>query len=109
MCKTSLESPFSLGPVGLKPDGGSGLLVLAIGLWPSFPGRGGDDGIVEMKILGWVSLKPSQRQRLGAESPFGRSQKTGAREWGSDTRIRELPHSTSKGSTEGLWDWAPEW
>lgn len=45
MCYTSLESPFSLGSVGLKPDGGSGPLVLGIGLWPSFPGRGGNEGL----------------------------------------------------------------
>lgn len=108
MCYTSLEPPFSLGPVGLKPDGGSGLLVLGIGLWSSFPGRGGDGGIVEMKVLGWVFPELSPRQDLGAESPFGKSQETGAREWRSDTKIMGLPHSTFKGSTEGLWDWASE-
>lgn len=50
---------------------------------------------MEMKVLSWVSRKPSQRQGLGAKSPFGRSQGTGAREWGSDTKIR-LPHCASR-------------
>lgn len=101
--KISLESPFSfhLQPFGLLADLKArwrvGALGLGIGLWPSFPGRDRDGGFVVMKVLGWGSPKPRQRQSLGAESPFGRrSQKTGAREWGSDTIIRGLPRSTSK-------------
>lgn len=46
---------------------------------------------VEMKVLGWVFPEPSPRQGLGAESPFGKSQETGAREWGSDTKIMAAP------------------
>lgn len=68
--------PLSLGPAGCrsvsKPDGGSALVVLGIGPWPSLPGRDADAGVVEVKVLGWVSPEESLRQGLGAESPFGR-------------------------------------
>lgn len=76
---------------------------LGIGPWPSFPGRDADAGVVGMKVSGWVLPKQSLRQDLGAWSPSGRH-----REWGSDRKIRKLPHSPSKGATEGLWDQALE-